>query len=116
MLGYVDDIARLIAGADVVVTKPGGLTCSEALAVGRPLVLTRPIPGHEDANVQYLTARGAAIAAPGADDVATALRNLMHDPAVLGGYTWRAHGSGTPGAAHSIAATVLRRMTQTSVA
>jgi len=116
VLGYVDDVATWIAAADVVVTKPGGLTCSEALAVGRPLVLTRPIPGHEDANVQYLTARGAAIAAPTADDVTAALRNLMHDPAVLGGYTWRAHGAGTPGAAHSIAATLLRRMTRTSVA
>jgi processive 1,2-diacylglycerol beta-glucosyltransferase len=116
VLGFVDDIATLIAGADVVITKPGGLTSSEALAIGRPLILTRAIPGHEEANVQYLTSRGAALAAPTTADVAPALRNLLHDPEVLARYTWSAHGAGTPGAAPGIAACLMRRLSRTSVA
>lgn len=53
-----------MAAADVVVTKPGGLSTSEALGLGRPLLLTRPIPGHEEANARYLAAEGTVRLAP----------------------------------------------------
>ena len=114
--GYVDDVATLITAADVVVTKPGGLTCSEALAVGRPLVLTRAIPGHEEGNVDYLTAREAAIAAPAAADIGPALRSLLLDTSALARYTWSARAIGAPAAARSIAADLARRFTRTAAA
>lgn len=116
VLGYADDMAALYAAADVVVTKPGGLTCSEALAVGRPLILTRAIPGHEEGNVRYLTAAGAAVSAPASTDVAPALWNMFRDDAVLAWYARRAHDTGMPDAAHSIAASLMRRVTRTAAA
>ena len=46
---------------DLLVTKPGGLTSSEALAAGIPMALFDPIPGQEEDNARYLTGRGSAV-------------------------------------------------------
>jgi UDP-N-acetylglucosamine:LPS N-acetylglucosamine transferase len=51
--GFVDDVATLMAAADVVLTTPGATTCSEVRAVGRPLVLLDVVPGHGRDNVQH---------------------------------------------------------------
>jgi len=51
---------ELMAVADLIVTKPGGLTSSEALALGKPLLIIDPIPGQEAANSDFLLERGAA--------------------------------------------------------
>lgn len=101
--GYADDVAGIIAASDVVVTKPGGLTCSETLALGRPLVLTRAIPGHEEANVRYLTARGAAVSAPATADVGPALRSILLDAGTYRHAADAAREIGTPFAARDIA-------------
>ena len=47
--------------ADCIITKPGGLTTSEALAKGLPMIMTNPVPGQEDRNVEFLSNAGAAI-------------------------------------------------------
>ena len=116
VLGHTDAVPALFAAADAIVTKPGGLTCTEALAAGRPLVLTRAIPGHEEGNVQYLTSCGAAVHAPDSAAVVSAVRNLLLNPSVLAEYTARALGAGTPAAAGSIAADLTWRFTRTSAA
>jgi processive 1,2-diacylglycerol beta-glucosyltransferase len=46
--------------ADLIITKPGGLTTSESLALGKPLFILNPIPGQEAANSDFLLERGAA--------------------------------------------------------
>jgi processive 1,2-diacylglycerol beta-glucosyltransferase len=51
---------ELMAVADLIITKPGGLTTSEALALGKPLMILNPIPGQEAANSDFLLERGAA--------------------------------------------------------
>ena len=61
VLGYTDRIHELMAAADLVVSKPGGLTTSELLAVGAAMVVVDPIPGQEDRNSDYLLENGAAI-------------------------------------------------------
>ena len=50
-----------MAAADVLVGKPGGLTTSEALARGVPMVIVNPIPGQEERNADHLLEAGAAI-------------------------------------------------------
>ena len=47
--------------ADLLITKPGGLTTSEALTKKLPLILSNPIPGQEDRNIEFLTNAGAAL-------------------------------------------------------
>ena len=61
VLGYTKEIPLIMDAADCIVTKPGGITVSEALAKGLPLILTKPIPGHEERNMEFLVNSGAAM-------------------------------------------------------
>ena len=58
--GFVPDMENYYAAADIAVMKPGGLSASEALCAGLPMLLTDPIPGQEELNLSYLAANGAA--------------------------------------------------------
>jgi processive 1,2-diacylglycerol beta-glucosyltransferase len=60
VLGFVTNMHEMMAVADLIVTKPGGLTTAEALALGKPLCILNPIPGQEAANSDFLLERGAA--------------------------------------------------------
>jgi len=62
-LGYSTSIERYMAASDLIVTKPGGLTSSECLAMGLPMVLVDPIPGQEERNGDYLMEQGVAVKA-----------------------------------------------------
>lgn len=59
--GYTKDISLIMDASDCIVTKPGGITVSEALAKKLPLILTKPIPGHEERNLAFLLNTGAAM-------------------------------------------------------
>ena len=62
-MGFTDEVPRLMAAADLVITKPGGLSTSECLAMGAPMLLSTPIPGQEERNADYLLENGAAMKA-----------------------------------------------------
>ena len=47
--------------SDCIITKPGGLTSSEAMAKGLPIVIVNPIPGQEDRNTEFLLNNGVAM-------------------------------------------------------
>lgn len=61
VLGYVSDVDKLMATADLLITKPGALTMTESFAMGLPLILHAPIPGPEALNAAYAVSHGAAI-------------------------------------------------------
>ena len=60
VLGYVPNIEQWMAMADMLITKAGGLTMTEAVSLGLPMLLFRPIPGQEHANACYAVKRGVA--------------------------------------------------------
>ncbi len=62
VFGYVDNVHELMTASDVLITKAGGVTVSEALVKGLPMLIYRPIPGQEEGNTRYLVAHGAALA------------------------------------------------------
>jgi processive 1,2-diacylglycerol beta-glucosyltransferase len=62
IIGFERQMPARFAEADVVVTKPGGLTVSECLAAGRPLVLVGAVPGQETLNQDWVVSEGAGIA------------------------------------------------------
>ncbi len=68
--------------ADVFISKPGGLSTSEALAAGVPIVLLRPLPGQEQRNARYLVARGAALRVTRPRDLCPAVETVLHDDGV----------------------------------
>ncbi|RFB81503.1 glycosyltransferase [Methylovirgula sp. 4M-Z18] len=99
-LGFTDEVAKLMACADLVVSKPGGLTTSECLAMGVPMLVTAPIPGQEERNADYLLEHGAALKA--VDDLALEYRvqYLRRRPQMLMNMRERAKELGRPQAAH----------------
>lgn len=75
--GYVSNINELMAISTLIVTKPGGLTISEALSKGLPIVIINPIPGQEAKNTEYLLSEGAAIKANSTGDAALLTEALL---------------------------------------
>lgn len=65
VLGFVNNVDEYMDAADCIVTKPGGLTVTEALNKKKPMILTKPIPGHEERNKEFLLNCGAAISVSG---------------------------------------------------
>lgn len=59
--GYTDEIPLLMDASDCIVSKPGGLTTSEALAKRLPMIICNPIPGQEDRNAEFLLNAGVAV-------------------------------------------------------
>lgn len=58
ILGFTREIDKLMEVSDLLVTKPGGMTCTEGLAKGIPMLFHQPLPGQEEENCQYFTAQG----------------------------------------------------------
>lgn len=83
IMGFTDQIDELMAVADVVVSKPGGLTTSEVLARGAVMAIVNPIPGQESRNSDYLLENGAAIKVNTIGTLAYKMDNLLEDPARL---------------------------------
>jgi processive 1,2-diacylglycerol beta-glucosyltransferase len=102
---FVDDVARLVAAADLVVSKAGGVTTSEALALGKPLILTRGVPGNEDRNLDVLTALGVAVEAD-TTTIGPAVARFFADPATHEPWIAAAAALGRPHAAAHIVAVV----------
>lgn len=61
-LGFTNNVDEYMDAAEIIITKPGGLTTSEAMAKKLPLILTNPIPGQEERNMEFLVNAGAAMA------------------------------------------------------
>jgi processive 1,2-diacylglycerol beta-glucosyltransferase len=77
VLGYASNMHELMSIADLIVTKPGGLTSSEAMALGKPLLILDPIPGQEAANSDFLLERGAAAKVNRVEDLPFRLEQLL---------------------------------------
>jgi processive 1,2-diacylglycerol beta-glucosyltransferase len=78
-LGFVDNVYDYMHAADVLVTKPGGLTTSEALVAQLPMVLCRPLPGQEERNARVLVESGAAIRARNIEELPGLVEMLLRD-------------------------------------
>jgi len=81
--GYVDNVEELMAVSDLLITKAGGVTVSEALAMNLPMLIYRPIPGQERGNTAYLLEHGAALAPQTPAMLHASLETLLADPARL---------------------------------
>ncbi len=77
VVGFASNMHELMSIAELIVTKPGGLTTSEALAIGRPLLILSPIPGQEAANSDFLLERGAAVKANRVEDISFRVSQLL---------------------------------------
>jgi processive 1,2-diacylglycerol beta-glucosyltransferase len=80
IMPFVRIVPELMCVSDVLVSKAGGLTTSEALAMELPMILFHPIPGQEYANRDFLVRSKTALAADSVRDLGAALDRLCDDP------------------------------------
>jgi 1,2-diacylglycerol 3-beta-galactosyltransferase len=78
--GFVRDMPDFMNAADILVTKAGPGTISEAFNAGLPMVLYSRLPGQEEGNVGYVLSKGAGVWAPSPDLIASALSNWLQNP------------------------------------
>jgi processive 1,2-diacylglycerol beta-glucosyltransferase len=83
ILGYSDRIHELMDASDLLITKPGGITVSEALVKRLPLLLTTPIPGQEERNARFLVRSGAAVRLEPGCNPEPVLERVLGRPSVL---------------------------------
>jgi processive 1,2-diacylglycerol beta-glucosyltransferase len=104
--GFTNRVERLMAASDLVITKPGGLTTSECLAMGLPMIVHAPIPGQEERNCDFLLEQGAALKAIDASALEWRVRQLFARPERLAAMAARARALGRPEAARDVVRTV----------
>jgi len=83
VFGFVDNIHELMAASSVIVTKPGGLSIAEAIALEVPPIFINPIPGQELANIRVLQENGIGIRARGIQDLEQIIIELERNPRKL---------------------------------
>ncbi len=81
--GFTQTVEQLMACADLIITKPGGLTNSECMAMGVPMIIHAPIPGQEEHNADYLLEQGVALKALDRVGLVYRVEYLMKTPEKL---------------------------------
>jgi processive 1,2-diacylglycerol beta-glucosyltransferase len=102
LLGFTTEMDELMTAADLFVGKPGGLTTSEALAKGLPMVVINPIPGQEERNSDHLLEEGIAIRCNNLPALAYKIDRLIAEPGKLLLMRGNALAVGKPQAAFTI--------------
>jgi processive 1,2-diacylglycerol beta-glucosyltransferase len=83
VLGFTAEMPQLLHRADLFVGKPGGLSASECMAAGLPMVLVNPIPGQEVRNGDYLMEQGAAIRCNTTATIGWKIDEVLREPGRL---------------------------------
>jgi len=104
--GFTRTIERLMACADFAVTKPGGLTSSECLAMGLPMIVVSPIPGQEERNADYLLENGVALKAYDGAGLEYRVKTLLKNPRRIMEMRERALKIAKPHAANKVLETI----------
>lgn len=107
LLPYCSNVETYLASADVLLTKPGGLSITEAAVCAVPTVLTAPLPGWEARNVAFFTAHGMAEAAETPEALASAASALLRDPDRCAAMRAAQRSNTHPAAAEDIASRLL---------
>ena len=109
LLGFVRNMQDWMTASDLILTKPGGLTSSEALALGRPMMILNPIPGQETANSDFLLERGAAAKINRIEDLPFRLAELLAGEG-LSELSLKAKALGRPLASDAVVEAVVSRL------
>jgi processive 1,2-diacylglycerol beta-glucosyltransferase len=102
LYGFVTNVHDMMEAADLVITKAGGLTVSEALSRGTPMIIYMPIPGQEERNSDYLLEQGAAVKAKGLETIDYKVKELLTAPERLSRMRQAAEAIARPNAARDV--------------
>ena len=78
IIKYTNKVPELMSVSDLVITKPGGLTTTESLASGLPIIVINPIPGQEEENAEFLESKGVAVWIKKDDNIEDELYKILN--------------------------------------
>lgn len=104
---YANNVHELMDASTIIITKPGGMTTSESLAKGLPMIIINPIPGQEMHNTDFLIKKGIALRVDDVKDIAQEVEDLLSSPQRLMSMSKAAYEHGKPCAAKDIAELVV---------
>lgn len=110
VLPYINRIPELMSAADILITKPGGLTCAEAMTMELPMVFFRPLPGQEEGNALYLVGQGAARWVHNRQSLADVLYSMLTTPSYLADIKLQLRLMKRPAAAAAVCAVIKRHL------
>ncbi|MBM3253708.1 MAG: glycosyltransferase, partial [Candidatus Omnitrophica bacterium] len=103
IFGFVENMDELMRVSDILIGKSGGLTCSEALALGTPMIIVSPIPGQEARNTKILVKCGAAIELKNLSDINELVERIILNKEILKNLSENSKSLARPEAARDIA-------------
>lgn len=109
VLGFVNNVEELFTVADLLVSKPGGLTTSEAMAKGLPMVIVNAIPGQESRNSDFLMENGAAISVASPEDIGFKVGEILRQAGRIESMRTHAKALAKPFAAKHVLEEIRRR-------
>jgi processive 1,2-diacylglycerol beta-glucosyltransferase len=107
VFGYVDNVRQMMAAADFLVTKAGGLTLGEALAAELPVISFGSLPGQEERNERFAAMAGVALVAGSRAQLQRVIGAALHDPVLLRNMRERIRLYRRPHAAETVVKLVL---------
>jgi processive 1,2-diacylglycerol beta-glucosyltransferase len=107
VIGYSDEMHKLMKMANIFIGKPGGLTASEAIACGLPMCVVAPIPGQEERNSDHLLEEGIAVKCNDLTTLPFKLERLLDDPDRLRRMKANALRFAKPDAAETVVRTLI---------
>ncbi|MDD2679464.1 MAG: glycosyltransferase [Candidatus Omnitrophica bacterium] len=107
VFGYTQNINELMSIADIVISKPGGVTTSEVLSLAKPMIIVKPLPGQEANNTAYLTQKEAALKVEDAKTINLIIEELFKNPHKLKHLSDSARQISKPNASMDIARLLL---------
>ncbi|OGW75187.1 MAG: hypothetical protein A2Z72_03890 [Omnitrophica bacterium RBG_13_46_9] len=110
VVGYTENVDELMSISSLIITKPGGITVSEALVKGLPILIVKPIPGHEQMNTDHLVKHNLAIKANNLSDLEIFVSELLSNPKALENMRERIKSFSKPQSAFDIAETILEKI------
>ncbi len=114
IFGFVENVVELMDAAEMVVTKPGGITTAECLVKQLPMIIINPIPGQEAKNTEFLLGQDVAVQAEDANDVMLFVDEFLRNPEKLRRMREAARAPARPYAADNAARDILGLLTSKS--
>ncbi|WP_026700803.1 MGDG synthase family glycosyltransferase [Salibacterium aidingense] len=108
VIGFTDQFLLYLKASDGIVSKAGGLTMAEALACETPIIIFRPVPGHEEKNAEYLTKAGAALKVNQYAKLSGVLEKVLYRKAFYTKLQYQAQMLKKPNAASEIVEQILK--------
>ncbi len=105
--GFVDNMPDLMNASDMIITKAGPGTISEAFIAGLPIILYARMPGQEEGNVDYVVEKGAGVWAPYPEQVVAVLRRWTQNPVDREAVAHVSKSLARPEASKNIAAAIM---------